>query len=262
MSATLWNKLPYGFLKKQFKAWNKLDHDVKGLIVELAEEQKFKCVHCPRERNLMIEHDHYPEYGSGDKLTVFNIRGLVCQRCNWHLMIYEKDMNGEYRSFDEVSSYISDGEWESYIYAYDCRVVTLNENRLKQSMGTAKYWRRRLFLNKFDDWKEWVPRKRLYPWHWGFDEIKERKRHTIRTPEQFVKVLAAIVEYLKGELAKNPDWRPSEEMVPALLRIKAFVDELYPAIEARYLEIMNEAAAATTASMRPTSHEGEEATLA
>jgi hypothetical protein len=237
MSLTLWNKLPSGFLKKRFMAWDRLDAGVKRLIVKLAEEQKFKCVHCPRERNLIIEHDHYPEFGPGDKLTVFNVRGLVCQRCNWHLMVYEKDLNGEDRGFYDVYSYVSDHEWESYIYAYDCRVIGLHETRLEEQMGGAKYWRRRLLLDRFDDWKEFGARKRHYPWHWGFDEIKERKRTMIRTPEQFLKVLAAILEYLKTQIARDPDWRPPEEMMPSHFRIKEFLDDLYPSIEARYLEL-------------------------
>jgi recombination endonuclease VII len=201
MSLMLWNKLPRGLLKKQFKAWDRLNPDVKRLVVRLAEEQKFKCVHCPRERNLIIEHDHDPEFGPGDKLTAFNIRGLVCQRCNWHLMIYEKDLNGEHRGFDDVYSYISDHEWETYIYAYDCRAVRLHESLLEGRMGTLKYLKRRIFLDKFDDWKEWGARKRSYPWHWGIDDVKKQKRSVIRTPEQFLKVLAAIAEYLKNELA-------------------------------------------------------------
>ena len=139
MSLMLWNKLPRGLLKKRLKAWDRLSPDVKRLVVELAEDQKFKCVHCPRERKLIIEHDHDPEFGPGDKLTAFNIRGLVCQRCNWHLMIYEKDLKGEYRGFDEVHSYISDHEWEAYIYAYDCRVVHLHESVLRERMGALKY---------------------------------------------------------------------------------------------------------------------------
>jgi len=238
MSLRLWNRLPSGFLKKQFKAWDKLEHGVKLLVVTLAEEQKFKCLHCSRVRNLIIEHDHDPIFGTGDKPTVFNIRGLVCQRCNWHLMLYEKDLNGEYRGFDDVHCYISDREWDSYIYAYDCRVIELYESRLEDQMGDVKYSRRRLLLDKFDDWKDWTARRRDYPWHWGFDEIKERKRSTIRTPEQFFKVLAAILEYIEAQLTKNPDWMPSEHMVPSLLRIKQFLDELYPMIEPRYLELL------------------------
>lgn len=234
MSFVLWKRLPRGLLKKQFKAWDRLGMDVKRLVVTLAEEQKFKCVHCTRERNLIIEHDHDPIFGPGDKLTAFNIRGLVCQRCNWHLMIYEKDLNGEHRGFDDVYSYISDSDWETYIYAYDNRIIRLYESQLEDRMGTLKYLRRRIFLDKFDDWKEWGPRKRTYPWHWGFDEIKERRRNIIRTPEQFLKVLKAIAAYVKNEVEKDPGWRPPEEMMPALAKILAFLEELWPEIEPRY----------------------------
>jgi hypothetical protein len=249
MSLVLWKKLPRGLLKKQFKAWDRLGPDVKRLVVKLAEEQKFKCVHCPRERNLIIEHDHDPIFGTGDKLTAFNIRGLVCQRCNWHLMIYEKDLNGEYRGFDDVSSYISNSEWETYIYVYDTRVVRLYESQLEERMGTLKYLKRRIFLDKFDDWKEWSPRKRTYPWHWGFDEIKERRRNIIRTPEQFFKMLAAIAEYIKNQIAKDPGWRPPEEMMPMLGRIVEFVEELWPAIEERYKALQ----AAQSEAVQPSS---------
>ena len=118
MSLILWNKLPHGFLNMKFKRWAKLDYDVKLLILELARRQKFKCALCSREHDIIVEHDHDPEYGPGKPITIHNIRGLACQRCNWHLMVYEKDRNGEYRGFDEAYSYISDQEWESYIYAY------------------------------------------------------------------------------------------------------------------------------------------------
>jgi hypothetical protein len=239
MSLVLWNKLPSGFLKKQFKAWDKLDPDVKRLIVKLAEEQKFKCVHCSRVRDLIIEHDHDPLFGAGDKPTVLNIRGLVCQRCNWHLMLYERDLNGEYRGFDDAHCCISDREWESYIYAYDCRVIGLYESRLEEQMGGAKYWRRRLILDQFDYWKDWTACRRNHPWHRRFGELKERRRNTIRTPEQFFKMLAAILEYTKAQLAKDPDWRPPEEAMPSLLRIKEFLDELYPIIEPQYLELLS-----------------------
>lgn len=243
MSWVLWNKLPRGLLKKQFKAWDRLGPDVKRLVVRLAEEQNFKCVHCPSEHNLIIEHDHDPIFGPGDKLTAFNIRGLVCQRCNWHLMIYEKDLNGDYRSFDDVYSYISDREWESYIYAYDSRILRLYESQLEDRMGTLKYLRRRNFLDKFDDWKEWGPRKRSYPWQWGFDEIKQRRRSIIRTPEQFLKALSAIAAYIKNELEKDPSWRPPEEVMPTLFKIFAFLEEVWPEIEPRYKELKEERAA-------------------
>ncbi|MEY2525611.1 MAG: hypothetical protein QOE73_382 [Verrucomicrobiota bacterium] len=235
MSLILWNKLPLGFLKKGYAGWARLDHDVKLLIVELAEKQSFRCAHCGRERGLIIEHDHDPEQGTGDRYTTYNIRGLVCQGCNWHLMIYEKDRNGEYRGFDEASSNISDHEYEAYVYAYDCRVNSLYEASLKKKMGTLKYWRRKIFLDKFDDWREWGMGE--YPWRWFFDEIKDKKYGKIRTPRQFFKTLSACVQFVKGELERNPDYQPPEKFLEIMIRIKPLLDELRPVVEARLLEL-------------------------
>jgi hypothetical protein len=246
MSLVLWNKLPEGFLKMNFNRWGGLDHDVRRLIVELATEQKFKCAHCTRTRKLIIEHDHYPDHGRGDKYTVYNIRGLVCQRCNWHLMVYEKDRDDEYRGFDEAYSYISDREYESYVYAYDCRVRSLYEESLKEKMEPLNYWRRRFFLDKFDDWKEYGGR---YPWRWEFDEIKDQKYGKIRTPLQFIRTLTACAQFVKGELEKNPDYEPPEKFLEVIFRIKPLMDELRPIVEARLLEMgkANNAAAGASA---------------
>ena len=41
MSLLLWNKLPRGLLKKEFKAWGDAFPMLKRLVVKLAEEQKF-----------------------------------------------------------------------------------------------------------------------------------------------------------------------------------------------------------------------------
>ena len=234
MSLILWNKLPYGFLNMKFRRWSKLGRDVQLLILELASEQKFKCALCSRDQDLVVEHDHDPEYGPGKPITIHNIRGLACQRCNWHLMIYEKDKNGEYRGFDEVYSHISDQRWESYIYAYECRVGALREARLERELGSLNYWRRRLFLDKFDDWQEYGGR---YPWYWGFGEIKDQKYGKIRTPLQFIKTLSACVEFVKGEMDKDPNYEPSETFLEVIFRIKPLLDELRPVVEARMLEL-------------------------
>jgi hypothetical protein len=234
MSLVLWNKLPDGFLKIKFKRWAKLDYDVRLLIVELADKQKFKCALCSRQRDLVVEHDHYPEHGTGERFSVYNIRGLACQRCNWHLMIYEKDRDGEHRGFDEAYSYINDGAYENYIYAYDYRVGSLYEEFLRKTMEPRNYWRRRNLLFKFDDWREYGGH---YPWYWGFDEIKDQKYGKIRTPLQFFKTLTACLQFVKGEMDKNPDYQPSEKFLEAIFRIKPFLDELRPLVEARMLEL-------------------------
>jgi hypothetical protein len=246
MSIILWDKLPPGLLSMGLKRWSKLDHDVRLLIFELANEQKFKCALCSRTRNLIVEHDHDPEHGPGKPITVHNIRGLACQRCNWHLMVYEKYLNGEYRGFDEASSNISSYQWENYIYAYECRVGDLREERLKQELGILNYWRRRNFLNKFDEWREWGGR---YPWYWGFDEIKDQRYGKIRTPRQFIRTLHACVLFVKGEIEKNPNYVPPEQFLETMFRIKPFLDELHTAVKARMLELgeTNSAAAGALA---------------
>ena len=65
MSQSLWQSLPADFLKKKYPAWDRLDHEVKLLIVELAKNQNFKCALCNRRHGLEIEHDHDPEHGDG-----------------------------------------------------------------------------------------------------------------------------------------------------------------------------------------------------
>jgi hypothetical protein len=149
-------------------------------------------------------------------------------------MVYEKDKNGEYRGFDEVYSNVSDHEWESYIYAYECRVGVLREARLERELGSLNYWRRRVFLDKFDDWQEYGGR---YPWYWGFDEIKDQKYGKIRTPLQFIETLSACVRFVKGEIDKDPNYQPPENFLEAIFRIKPFLDELRPMIEARMCEL-------------------------
>jgi hypothetical protein len=50
------------------------------------------------------------------------------------------------------------------------------------------------------------------------------------------KVLAAVAEYTKNEIAKDPGWRPPDEMMPMLGRIVVFrgpaIDEHYKALQA------------------------------
>jgi len=104
MSDDLWDRLPSGFLKSTPKGWMRLDRNVRPLVVELASAQKFKCAFCDQAKGLIIEHDHWPERGSGDKLTIYNVRGLACSRCNWHLGMYEADARGDYRGWDDAYS--------------------------------------------------------------------------------------------------------------------------------------------------------------
>jgi hypothetical protein len=153
MSAALWCQLPDRFLKISFKRFAQLDYDVRLLIIDLARNQKFKCALCDDDRALEIEHDHDPAYGTGKKPTIYNIRGLTCRACNFHLGLYERDKNGEAWEFGDITCRISDRKWEDYNYAYDCRFIGLYEDKRKEQMG-IKYWPRKVFLDKFDDWRE------------------------------------------------------------------------------------------------------------
>jgi hypothetical protein len=238
MSDRLWCQFPAGFLKKTAKGWMRLDRDVRELVVNLAHAQNFKCAFCDATRNLIIEHDHWPERGSGDKLTVYNIRGLACRRCNWHLGMYEADARGDYRGWDDANIHISERDFEPYAYAYDCRVLALIERELEQRLAPRNYWRRRLFLQKFDDWSEWG--RRDYPWSSYFAEIRERRRRTIRTPEQFWKVLFACTRFIVEEKRRNPNFEIPEQFLRIVVRLKPILDEAWPQIEERYRAIQAE----------------------
>jgi hypothetical protein len=142
MSDYLWQQLPAGFLMMKAEGWMRLGRDVRELVVELARAQDFKCAFCDKAGNLIIEHDHWPERGDGRKPTYYNIRGLACSRCNWHLGMYEADERGDYRGFDDAYIRISENEFQPYSYAYDCRVLRLIEKELEQELGPRIYWRR------------------------------------------------------------------------------------------------------------------------
>lgn len=231
MSDDLWYQLPAGFLNRTPKSWLRLDRFLRSLVVELARAQNFKCAFCDRTKGLIIEHDHWPERGSGDVPTVYNVRGLACRQCNWHIGMYEADARGDYRGWDNAHIYISENDFYPYAFAYECRVRALLEEELERQLGPVKYWRRRLFLQKFDDWHEWGGR---YPWSSYFAEIKDRRPRKIRTPEQFWKTLTACVRFVVEEKQKNPNFELPEQFLKLLVRLKPVLDELWPHIEERY----------------------------
>jgi hypothetical protein len=53
----------------------------------------------------------------------------------------------------------------------------------------------------------------------GFDEIKDKRYGKIRTPRQFIQTLSACVQFVKGELEKNPDYQPPEEFLKVMVRV-------------------------------------------
>jgi len=234
-SFELWQRLPIRFLKKEYRGWSQLDHAVQLLTVELAEKQKFKCALCNRTQRLEIEHDHDPYHGEGIQLTVYNIRGLVCRGCNWQLMMYEKEQRREYTGWDNFNSSISDYQYEDYIYAYECRVNCLLEASLEESLGSYNYWcKRRNLLDKLDEWKDGSTK---FPWQWGFEEIKEKRHGRIRTPTQFINTLHACLKFLAEQYDKDPNFRPSDEALKFLVRVRTFLDRIRPVVETRLTEM-------------------------
>jgi hypothetical protein len=230
MSLSLWQELPAGFLKKGYRGWTQFDPGVQLLIVELAKTQNFKCAFCTNDRNLEIEHDHDPDEGDGERPTIRNIRGLACRRCNWHLSLYERDQRGEYTGWGHVDCFITDYNYEDYIYAYDCRLRKLHEDAVKKTC--PNYWSRRLLLDKFDRWKDgWGD----YPWNWGFEEIKEKRHGKIRTPKQFIRVTSACVKFVAAEFEKDSNYRPPDDLLKFIFRAKLLLDEIRPFIEARLI---------------------------
>jgi hypothetical protein len=222
-ASTLWERLPPGFLKKKRRGWDQLDYEVKLLIVELAEEQKFRCAFCSKDRGLFIDHDHYPDQGRGDRLTIYNIRGLACHRCNWHLGLYEQNELGGYvPGWEHVECIIRSDEYERYTYNYEHRLICLFEKSLLETC--PNYWSRRLFIDQFDDWK--YDGGRRYPWYWGFEEIKEKRHGGIRTPKQFIRFAKGVVDYLKEEQAKDPNYHPPDQLLMLISRLYSFMREV------------------------------------
>lgn len=214
MRQSFWDTMPSGFLKIGFKSWSKLDPGVRRVVAELAESQKFKCALCTKTRNLVIDHDHEPEEGPGHPYTVFNIRGLVCERCNWHLMVYEKQEGGEHFGWENAYPCISSYEYETYDHIYRCRVSSLIEALLEQRMGSANYWHRKLVLQKFDMWfydgerSEWRER-------WA-----QRQAWKIETPEQFIECLFALTRFFTAQMDKAADFVSPGEFILLLRRVR------------------------------------------
>jgi hypothetical protein len=231
MTHPTYNGLPAGFLKMKYRGWSKLDYDVQLLIIELAGKQDYRCAFCSERHNLEIEHDHDPEEGPYDVYTIYNVRGLACRRCNQHVWFYEQNERGG-SGWDHVSPCITDSEYETYIYSFDCRLIRQHEDRLEKTC--PNYAQRWMLLRKFDDWKEGWDN---FPWQWHFEEIKERRHGKIRTPMQFIRTLTACMKFIAGEFEKDPNFQLSDATLKNMFRIKRFLDGMRPLVEARMKEL-------------------------
>lgn len=226
MSFDLWRKLPENFLRMKYPRFCKLNEDVKKLIVELAETQKFKCAICKNTaRNLVVDHDHNPDEGPGDQFTIFNIRGLVCQGCNWDLGFFEKEERGEAFGWEGVECKLWSGDYEAYKYEYECRVSALREALLKKRI--PNYWHRKLVLDRFDAWYHEGGR----PPRW-YQEYKEQQFWKIETPDDFFRVLVALLKYYSEQFEKNPSYEPPEEFWQMMERIQPLMAQVEVAVGA------------------------------
>jgi hypothetical protein len=211
MSADLWQRLPERFLKMGYPRFLKHDGEVRQLIVDLAEAQKFKCAICrERSKNLVVDHDHYPEDGPGDRITVFNIRGLVCSACNWDLGFYEKEERGEAFGWENVECKLSTDK---------LRIDRVREALLEQKV--PNYWHRRIVLDRFDRW--------YYGWErppkW-YRDYKEQQSRKIETPEDFFRLLTEVIKFIKGEMEKDPNYIPPKEFLEMMGKIRPFLEEV------------------------------------
>jgi hypothetical protein len=220
MSIELWETLPPSFLRMSYKRWAKLDYGVKQLVVELAKSQRFKCALCSETQRLEIEHDHDPEEGPGHSYTTYNIRGLACRSCNWHLRYYEAEQNGEPFGLENTECRISDGDYVDYIYFYRCRVRPLNDALQEQRIGVRNPWHRRRVLQEFDEWRSGEKRS-----HWR-EQWEERHKWDNLTPIEFIEVLTAIIQGVKEQLDKDPNYRPPESFWNLVVRVRSLVEEV------------------------------------
>ena len=223
MSALSWEDLPYRFLKMSYKGWKRLDRDVRRLILDLAQKQHFKCALCTNTRDLVVDHDHDPEEGPGFPFTVFNVRGLVCSSCNWHITLYETQCSGDYYSgWENATCRILDREYDRYDYAYRCRVRPLIETMKEQRMGSLNYWRRELYITKFDDW---FYDRGFSPWR---DRWMEERRFEIRTPKRFLRSFSALVDFAIKKSERDPSWRPPDQFFEIVLKVRKMIAEVRP----------------------------------
>lgn len=217
------SEMPDGLLRMSWKTWSRLGRDVRRLVVQLAHEQSFKCAHCDRRNKLIIEHDHFPEHGRGDKYTIYNIRGLACQRCNWHIGMYEADQRGDSRGWDDAYIYITESHYYPYVQRYESRVYPLLEAMLEAHLGSRNYWRRRRALQKLDDWKDWAGKN---PHRVQAAELRTRRRCRIRTPEQFFKTLSACMRFVLTEKKRDPSFEPPDSFFEILAKVKPLLDHI------------------------------------
>jgi hypothetical protein len=209
-----------------FERWTRLDSDVQQLVYDLAERQRFRCVFCTESRRLIIDHDHYPEEGTGAAYTKYNVRGLLCGSCNWHLGYYECEKSGGSFNWPNAECRISDGEYEDYICAYQCRVIPLLQALQDQRTGITNEWRRNRHHRLFDEWYY-----HGFPSAWR-ERLAEEKARTIDSAEKFFRVFAACMNFVAEQIKNDPSFRPPQKFVEVALKVKDLIAEARAATRA------------------------------
>ena len=86
-------------------------------------------------------------------------------------------------------------------------------------MGGVNYWHRRNMLEKFDEWLYNGARR---PSWWG-----SHKRLRIKTPEEFLQKLKAIMQFTVDQFAKDPNYMPPDEFIKLWVKvIKPFFENV------------------------------------
>jgi hypothetical protein len=136
-------------------------------------------------------------------------------------MVYEHTESGNYLNWENANSYITDNEYEKYIYAYDCRTGPLLETALEKRMGCRNPEHRRLVLQILDMKYE----ERRFPW-----QHKRPQEQQIKTPEDALAALTACMQFVLSERERNPEYRPPDEFLGLMVRLQPFFQQLQAAV--------------------------------
>lgn len=216
MSLCLWKALPDGFLKRGYRSFDRLEQAVKQLVIDLAKEQNFRCALCSQDRDLVVEHDHEP--GEKVVVTVFNVRGLVCQRCNQALKGCDMAERGYFTSWENGYPYLSEWDYEDYKYRFENRVEPLIDAAHVQRVGCRNIERRKHVL--------WVLDRRYeegrFPW-----QLRSKKEWNgeIKSPDHALQVLAACMQFVVEQHKADPDYKPPEKFLRLMSIVGPMVEQ-------------------------------------
>lgn len=216
MSIQFWKAMPQGFLKRGFRSFDKLDHSVKELIFDLGNKQNFECALCAQDRDLIIEHDH--ELGDRVPLTIFNIRGLVCQRCNQALKGCDMGERGYITSWENGYPYLSDGDYQEYKYRFDCRVERFTDAAHVRRVGCKNLEHRKRVLEILDRRYE----ERRFPWQQTPEEAWDGE---IKSPEHAIQVLAACMQFVVDQIKGDPNYEPPKAFIKLMNLVGPIIEE-------------------------------------